>query len=596
MSGGSTTQKAVYSPLPQTISDTDSSEEELNSVLHSNNSFPVNRKLAVPGKDSAKNGQKMGEYRQLGHDGETDVSLNGLSNQESTMADDILIVKPEEPTLRGFQHMSPLRKLFFFGSVALCGVTVMVFLWVLPCDWATCPSAQGLRARSRSWERTLVGLELKGAISIVPGVLGRSRNLIFMLRGDVGNPSGSNTSRAGVESFPVDGGGIISLIGSTGVIAWWKRLSALPRDIDCSLLDVDNNGVDDCLVLGDKGLLLAIDPVSGAQRWQLRAASGKEADAPTDLDFPLVLPDLDDDGVSDLLTACSLPRQQRNSLVLVSGGSGVSLGRNVQVQACFRVHVLSIENLTVSYICQQGEKEAVREMELLDLYKQATNRMFPKAGTLAGAPSHQHKGYDGRPSVARSLTLSVGGRSLTLENSGRCPLHCRVAVNVTGQGGQLVWNHTAENAHGTVPVAMVFADRSGPVSGFVLKFWQWGARDDLGAHLVAHRLSERVVLIVFNSSDMRVVNTNQSDITQLCSCLDGREEDIDCQPNLSFQEQSLLFGDLDQDGSQKLISYLSTYVSRTQNNSVVWHLESKVRAIRLEAELPKLYEAFTKVV
>lgn len=48
MSGGGVGQGAVYSPLPQSTSDTDSTEEELNNIIHHNE----NRKFVVINKDS----------------------------------------------------------------------------------------------------------------------------------------------------------------------------------------------------------------------------------------------------------------------------------------------------------------------------------------------------------------------------------------------------------------------------------------------------------------------------------------------------------------------------------------------------------------
>jgi archaellum component FlaF (FlaF/FlaG flagellin family) len=48
MSGGGVGQGAVYSPLPQSNSDTDSTEEELNNIIHHNE----NRKFVVTNTDS----------------------------------------------------------------------------------------------------------------------------------------------------------------------------------------------------------------------------------------------------------------------------------------------------------------------------------------------------------------------------------------------------------------------------------------------------------------------------------------------------------------------------------------------------------------
>ena len=99
----------------------------------------------------------MGEYRQLGHDGEGEVSINGLPNRDHTTADDIPIIKPDGILPRHMEPMSPLRKVCFVLSILLCGLTIVVFLWLIPCDWATCPSAP-LRMGTRSWEMTLQGL------------------------------------------------------------------------------------------------------------------------------------------------------------------------------------------------------------------------------------------------------------------------------------------------------------------------------------------------------------------------------------------------------------------------------------------------------
>lgn len=72
-----------------------------------------------------------------------------------------------------------------------------------------------------------------------------------------------------------------------------------------------------------------------------------------------------------------------------------------------------------------------------------------------------------------------------------------------------------------------------------------------------------------------------------------------CQPDLEYQEQSLMIADLDGDDSHELISYYSTFVApesyNTKNMNLnlykSWKLTSVVRVIRLESELPKLFIA-----
>lgn len=102
-------------------------------------------------------GKNMGEYRLLGHDGEGQISMNGLPNHNLTAGDEIPIIKPDGSVPRHLEPMSPLRKVSFSLSIVLCGLTIVVFLWLLPCDWATCPSV-ALRSGTKSWERTLHGV------------------------------------------------------------------------------------------------------------------------------------------------------------------------------------------------------------------------------------------------------------------------------------------------------------------------------------------------------------------------------------------------------------------------------------------------------
>jgi hypothetical protein len=102
-------------------------------------------------------GKKMGEYRLLDHDGEGQISVNGLPNRDLTSGDEIPIIKPGGSLPHHLEPMSPLRKVSFSLSILLCGLTIVVFLWLLPCDWATCPS-MAQRPGTKSWERTLHGL------------------------------------------------------------------------------------------------------------------------------------------------------------------------------------------------------------------------------------------------------------------------------------------------------------------------------------------------------------------------------------------------------------------------------------------------------
>lgn len=98
-------------------------------------------------------------------------------------------------------------------------------------------------------------------------------------------------------------------------------------------------------------------------------------------------------------------------------------------------------------------------------------------------------------------------------------------------------------------------------------------------------IKETVVLIVFNSTDTRIENTSQRNIIQFCRS-DSKCTEI-CQPDLNYQENSVLIADLDQDGSQELVSFYSTFVEN-ENEVNKWKLMTYVQLLRLESELPKL--------
>ncbi|KAJ9580251.1 hypothetical protein L9F63_004064 [Diploptera punctata] len=663
MSGGGVGQGAVYSPLPQSISDTDSSEEELNNIAHHND----NRKFIVASKDTIdkNNGKKMGEYRQLGHDGEGEVSINGLTNRDHATADDIPIIKPDGVRPRNLEAMSPLRKVCFILSILICGLTIVVFLWLIPCDWATCPSAP-LRLGTRSWETTLQGVELKGGISVVAGVPGRGRNLVFLARGDVINAAlGKTPTDRSKSTFSANGGGLVSLTGSAGEVAWYIPLPKMPKEMDCTLIDVTDDGTEDCIILGSGKLLAAINPISGCIEWYVhnhtnhneKVQHNETVVYAVDMEFPIIIPDVDGDGVKDMVTACSFDHTkedvpvvtQRNNLVLISGKMGKFIGQAYTDRECPRISGLSVgKDWTLYYFCHNNTSASSRQLPVDKLYYHAVKKQLNTSAYMQNLPLKQHHGFGTMNRVNK-----VGGHQLNLVNQGHCPNHCKVYIQVTNKHGESIMSLNQTATHGMTPVVLVFNNNTNgkehvePVSGFVLKIWTWItgnghifsssvndidnlnmtssnplfrsrlrrssewndgkyshrlhrsvkptlqqiSKNGSSPQLEVHQLKERIVLVTFNANTSHTVNASLHDITQLCF-------QYECQPDLTFQEQSLLIADLDQDGSQELITYLTTFTNSdpddTSPNSIKWHLQSKVRVVRLEAELPKLYDAVSR--
>lgn len=108
----------------------------------------------------------------------------------------------------------------------------------------------------------------------------------------------------------------------TGQVAWYDELANEPSIIDCNLIDADLSGDNDCLVIDEFGEMSCINPVSGQWIWHIA-----ETHIPGKLNFPLVLPDINRDGVKDLLIACTVQiansqNVTHNALKLISGANG----------------------------------------------------------------------------------------------------------------------------------------------------------------------------------------------------------------------------------------------------------------------------------
>ncbi|KAL1124301.1 hypothetical protein AAG570_002069, partial [Ranatra chinensis] len=187
----------------------------------------------------------------------------------------------------------------------------------------------------------------------------------------------------------------------------------------------------------------------------------------------------------------------------------------------------------------------------------------------------------------------IGGEyQLKVVNTGTCATHCWVSVTVTDPEGRLVWNLT-DNAYAMSPVPLNFKKS---IKGFLLKLWKWhSSGSPKSGDIKIELIQERIILITFTKSgSMHLVNASQTDITQLCNS-------SQCQPQLSFQTQSALIVDLNGDGSHDLVSYYVSYsrmnrggTSSHRSDTNDWVLETSVRVVRLEAELPKLYDAISK--
>ncbi|XP_017035056.1 uncharacterized protein [Drosophila kikkawai] len=655
------------------------------------------QKFQLEGSSYTTNMQNTFRSVMLSDNGGVGSELSHFNSEFDSNADNVAILGGTQGAEDAAKRtpMSPARKCCFIGSLLLCVFAVVSFVWIVPCGnpdgTGSCP-AVGDRIKTHNWLNNYTRAELMGGVNVVGGFRAWENNLIFMYRGDAFFPE----SRPGNERR----NGIICLIGSSGAVAWYVEMVDEPVALDCTLVDIDGNGKTDCLVLDESGELGAINALSGEWLWWFKERSARKVDA---YDFPIVLPDLDGDGVLDLLLVTSLSLEQRtkslaqakpesssqlearNVLRLLSGKKGTPIGSGFTSHDCDKLCNLKLEAGNVSFTCQRvNGTEQLRSKGLDVLYTLITNKSIGSQRLLSTAKIAQHRNHGQRREMdAQRNIYSLSGRELVLENRGRCPENCNVTFvlsEVRDGKPNVVQSFSKSGMYGMVPAQWHFKNTKSQMSGFVVKFWKWhgplkpvkqsstsstnnvqksGSNNhtknmnaikdkekeqakrkqqqqlqrvkrgsqkqehefpphheefDVFEHLIQKRetfgvpsknqtktsglsssagykmqkITETVILVLFVGADTHIENTSQSDIIQFCR---HDRNELVCQPDLNNQDHSMLIADLDQDGSQELVTYTSTFVhTDDEQPRNEFKLLTYVRLLRLQAELPAYYE------
>ncbi|KAK4872887.1 hypothetical protein RN001_014916 [Aquatica leii] len=532
--------QGVYSPLPQSLSDSDSEKD-----------IPITVRPKFADRQNLHNGVHDTHHH------------NGYISPLQMMK--IPEVQKVTPT------MSTKRKICFLFSIAICFLTVFIFLWVIPCsENGTCP------VKISNWENQHEGIELTGKINVVKSAFKNTLNLALLFKRNLNVPDSQS--------------GVISVLGNNGVVAWYINQPKTSTTLNCYLIDVNGDDINDCLVLGEMGLE-AVDPVSGTVFWH--AHNHTQSAMMTQLDFPVILQDLNYDNINEILTTSNAYGESK--FLIISGRTGILMGE-INVGHPGIVNIIEINANNVIYSCTNDNETIYHQISVSDLISKIFNRT-----EVITSPNTDY--------VAKTHGYTLNGRRLLINNVGVCPDNCRVDIALVDEKSNLnikAWSY--QNSYSFIPASFSFKQTKsnldslkGHVNGFILKLWQWFgySKKDKNrkypmkryvagnnSSVQVNSIMERVVLITFNTSSFHVINASLTEITQLCLVHNFQQQ---CQPSLENQNNSLLITDLDKDGSQELVSYSSTFVQR-EDLKENWQLVSNMKVIRLEAELPKLYE------
>lgn len=367
------------------------------------------------------------------------------------------------------------------------------------------------------------------------------------------------------------------------------------------------------------------------------------------ISFPLILPDLDEDKVNEIMMGSSNGKSNQTDLIILSGANGRQILK--ETQNCSFIHKLQIDtDYMIKYICmvkEDTEQQMLRN--LTELYSQISKKPLNLKKLEPVSKIPQHKFYGRRPTTLAQTTITnVLDKELVIENKGTWPRESRVTLKLTSIVKGVKKTHYEDSkskVYAMVPVPFMLNNSltNDKIHGFVVKFWIWNGTE-INYNLDKNRfrkkratpisnytnqttatassfyktkvffLKENIMLIAFNSTNnVKVENASQSNIVQFCQRTTAQKDkksdnESICQPDLSYQENSVLITDIDGDGSQvrwlvlvkihgnnpkillqELVSFYSTFMNE-EDGADRWKLKTFIQLFKLETELPKLYD------
>ncbi|XP_045149196.1 protein FAM234B [Echinops telfairi] len=222
---------------------------------------------------------------------------------------------------------------------------------------------------------------------------------------------------------------LVCLSGMNGSTLWSSPLPEEARDVTCLDMMTESLAATICLVTGANTLLSAFNATSGKTIWTLNSKylSNGTLAAPV-----VLLPDLDEDGMRDLVVLAIADSQPDLCFLLVSGRTGSPVGRAV------KYNIVGVGNLIGPqlYITTNGAVYIlfgfgnIQAVALRDIFIQAQNRDSPPPSLQLEEPE-----WEKRRSINLSELIDVYGDGVELLQMVKAPdANCSDLLITTRQG------------------------------------------------------------------------------------------------------------------------------------------------------------------
>uniref|UniRef100_A0A8C2YEE3 Family with sequence similarity 234 member A n=1 Tax=Coturnix japonica TaxID=93934 RepID=A0A8C2YEE3_COTJA len=224
-----------------------------------------------------------------------------------------IIIKPSSQLSR----LSRWRTAAFFVSLFLCLIIVFAFSFIIPCPERP--------VSERTWLRNYDSAVAYRFLVIEDVNKDKVQDVIFAFKAS--NGSSSFNSSCLDEGLPSPCAFITAVSGTNGRVLWERPAATEVEWMQCGITQL--GGAPGCLLVGQPVSLTAVDQQTGEVQWRQSDDFGANYTVLTPLS---VIPDVDGDGVQDLIIFIATGDKVGHCEVMLSPVTWAGHGRNA---ACF---------------------------------------------------------------------------------------------------------------------------------------------------------------------------------------------------------------------------------------------------------------------